>query len=703
MTGTYNLNPFFYPESIAVIGASQDETKPSGIVLKNLLNDFRGRIYPVNPHYSELSGIPCFPAITAVPESVSLSVFITPPRAVPDLLREHAAKGVHHVIIASAGFGETEGGVELQSEIREIALSSGVRIIGPNCLGIFHPSAGLDTFFLPSDRVPRPAAGNISVISQSGSFLGTTMILLEQEGLGIAKAVSYGNGVDVIETDLLEYLSTDDETSVIGLCVESIRDGRRFISTAQKCKKPIVAFKMGQEPAGKRASRSHTGSMSGMHEVFQAALRRCGIHEAATIEDFLDLISALSIQKRGHKRGHKSRGENRVLILTNAGGIGVMTADLCNKAGLDVPEIPQEVLKKLKQDLPPYYSLANPVDLTGNSKDEEFGLVLGTCLDYFDAAILIPFMTVPGITPALGDVIVNSIVDSKENYQKPVVSLSPFSKDGSRLEDAFSKHGIPVFPTPSRLVNTLVHLLKAGESELVPGHIRDFSGVSGLLKVKKSEDRNMLSIPDKETLLDAMNLKYPKSVRCRTVSDAVSAARNTGFPVAMKIASPDILHKTDAGGVRLNIKNYKELRQAFREIISSVRKYLPDVRIEGIDVEKMVPQGVELIIGCKRDPQFGPVVMFGLGGIFTEVIKDVAIEIAPVVHNQARRMIESIKGYPILKGIRNLTGVDLDAITEAIVTLSEFITVHSEIEEMEFNPVIAYTSGITVVDVRIIF
>ncbi|MDD5434022.1 MAG: acetate--CoA ligase family protein [Nitrospira sp.] len=699
MAGPSDLKPFFYPESIAVIGASHDENKPSGIVLKNLLNGFSGRIYPVNPHYTELNGIPCFSTVTAIPEIVTLSVLITPTDAVPALLREHAEKGVNYVIIATSGFGETEGGEELEREIREIALSSGIRIIGPNCLGVFHPSSGLDTFFLPSDRVPRPSAGNISVISQSGSVLGTTMILLEQEGLGIAKAVSYGNRVDVSETDLLEYLSSDDETNVIGLCIESIKEGREFVRAAQRCEKPVVALKLGQEPAGKKASRSHTGSMSGMYEIYQAAFRRSGIFEANTIEEFLDLLKALSMQTTGQTTGQKPGTGNRVLIVTNAGGIGVMTADLCNKAGLVLPEIPSEPLKKLKAALPPYYSLVNPIDLTGNSKDAEFGLVLKTALDYFDAAILVPFMTVPGMTPKLGDVIINSM----GNFQKPVLSLCPFSKDGKMLEDAFAKCGIPLFPTPSRLVKTLAHLLRTRDSDPVPEKIREFSAVSGLIKQTMAKDAGFLSLTDKTRLLDTMGFKYPESIRCNTVTEAVSAARKIGFPVAMKIASPDIIHKTDAGGVRLAIRSIKELQQAFKTIINSACQYNPEALIKGVDIEKMVPPGIELIIGGKRDPQFGPVVMFGLGGIFTEVIKDISLEIAPVTLMVAHRMLESIKGYPVLRGMRNMGGADLDAIAGAIVTVSEFISAFPEIEEMEFNPVIAYPKGIIVVDMRIIF
>src|SRR4030066_670885 len=322
MEKSCGLDPFFYPRSIAVVGASQDTTKPSGIILKNLLHGFNGALYPVNPKYSGLLGIPCFPSVKDIHDDVSLSVCITPTGTIPSLLREHAVKGIHHVIIATAGFAETEGGEVIQREIKEIAGNAGIRIIGPNCLGIFHPSAGLDTFFLPYDKVPRPQQGNISIISQSGSILGTTLILMEQERLGVAKAVSYGNRIDVGETELIESLSADNYTGVIGICMESVGDGRGFIRAAQRCSKPLVVLKLGQQPAGKKDSRSHTGSMAGRYEIFQAAFRRSGIHEAATLEEFTDLFKTFSMQK--------PHTGNRILIVTNAGGIGGMKYDFCN-------------------------------------------------------------------------------------------------------------------------------------------------------------------------------------------------------------------------------------------------------------------------------------------------------------------------------------------------------------------------------------
>ena len=682
MARSSGLDPFFYPRSVAVVGASKDETKPSGIVLKNLLNSFHGRIYPVNPRYRELNGIPCYPSVANIPDDVSLSVFITPPAIIPALLRGHAAKGIHHVIIATAGFGETEGGGENEKEIRDIARLSDIRIIGPNCLGVFHPSVGLDTFFLPYDRVPRPHQGNISVISQSGSILGTTMILMRQEGLGVAKAVSYGNRVDVGEPELLDYLSADEDTDVIGICIESVGDGRGFIRAAQGCRKPVVALKLGQQPAGKRAARSHTGSMAGRYEVFQAAFRRSGVYEARTLEEFLDLLKTFSMRGPGDGR--------RVLIVTNAGGIGVMTADLCNREGLDVPDLPPEPKEKLRSLLPPYYSLSNPVDLTGNSTDEDFAVVLRTSLDYFDAAILIPFMTVPGITPHFSEVIVRAL----HNYKRPVVSLNPFAQDGKTLEESFRRCGIPMFPTPARMVRALATLMKPPAFDPVSEDIREYPGVASILKDIK---RGAVKI-----LLDALNLKYPGSIRAKNQAEAVSAAQKIGLPVALKISSPDILHKTDAGGVRLDIRSIKDLRKGYREIIESVRSHKPDARITGVDVEEMVPAGVEIIVGGVRDGHFGHVVMLGLGGIFTEVIKDVVFEIAPVTHNGAYRMIESLRGYPVLKGIRGVTGIDLDAVADTIVKVSEVITLFSEIEEIEFNPAIAYPFGLIVVDAKIV-
>ena len=683
MESSCGLDPFFYPRSIAVVGASQDITKPSGIILKNLLHGFKGSIYPVNPNYTDILGIPCFPSINDIHDDVSLSVCITPTWTIPSLLREHAVKGIHHVIIATAGFAETEGGEVIQREIKEIAGNAGIRIIGPNCLGIFHPSAGLDTFFLPHDKVPRPQQGNISIISQSGSILGTTLILMEQDGLGIAKAVSYGNRIDVGEAELIEYLSSDDDTGVIGICLESIGDGRGFIRAAQRCSKPLVVLKLGQQPAGKKASRSHTGSMAGRYEIFQAAFRRSGIHEAATLEEFTDLLKTFSMQK--------PHTGNRILIVTNAGGIGVMTADLCNKEGLILPDLPSQPKERLRSLLPPYYSLSNPIDLTGNSTDEQFALVLRECLNYFDSALLIPFMTVPGVTPGLGSLITNAIKD----YSKPVVSLNPFSEDGKTLEAAFRKDKIPVFPTPLRMVKSVAALLKDMPAEPIPEKIREYPMLKNLIKCPQPVNS--------KKLLDAMDLKHPESITAASEKEALAAARGLRFPVALKIASPDILHKTDVGGVRLNIANSRELRNAYREIIGAVKGHMPDVKLTGVIVEEMAPQGIEVIIGAIRDPDFGPVVMFGLGGIFTETIKDIVFDIAPITHNVALRMIESIRGYDIIKGVRGADGVDLETLADTIVKVSEVATLSPEIEELEFNPAVAYPDGIVVVDVKVIY
>lgn len=681
MERSCGLDPFFYPRSIAVVGASQDITKPSGIILKNLLHGYNGVIYPVNPNHTDILGIPCFPSITDIPDDVSLSICITPTVTIPSLLKEHAVKGIHNVIIATAGFAETEGGEVIQREIKEIAGNAGIRIIGPNCLGIFHPSAGLDTFFLPYDKVPRPQQGNISIISQSGSILGTTLILMQQEGLGVAKAVSYGNRIDVGEAELIQYLSADDETDVIGICIESIGDGRGFINAAQRCSKPLVVLKLGQQPAGKKASRSHTGSMAGRYEIFQAAFRRSGIHEAGTLEEFTDLLKTFSMQK--------PHTGNRVLIVTNAGGIGVMTADLCNKEGLNLPDLPTQLKERLRSLLPSYYSLSNPIDLTGNSTDEQFALVLRECLNYFDAALLIPFMTVPGITPGLGSLITNTI----KGYSKPVVSLNPFSEGGRLLEAAFRHDKIPVFPTPLRMVRSAAALLKKFPAEPVPEKIREYPLIKTLLKGPRPVNN--------KKLLDAMKIKYPESIFAGNQKEALSAARTLSYPLAVKITSPDILHKTDVGGVRLNITSSRELRNAYREITSAVKGHLPDVKLTGVIVEEMAPPGIEVIIGALKDPDFGPVIMFGLGGIFTESIKDIVFDIAPITHNGALRMIESIRGYDILKGVRGAGGVDMEILADTIVKVSEVATLFSEIEEIEFNPAIAYQDGLMVVDARV--
>jgi len=525
------LDLFFYPSSIAVVGASVDEANPSGIILSNLIGTFKGRIYAVNPHHKEIRGIGSYPSIKDVPGRVDLSIIITPPGAVPGIIKEHIEKGVNHVIIASGGFGETEAGKALEEEIKRLIQSSPLRIIGPNCLGIYNSEAGVDTFFLPRDRVPRPGIGGISIISQSGSILGTTMILMRENGLGIAKGISYGNRIDVDECELIEYLSRDKSTRIIGLCIESVRDGRKLLRVASRSKKPLIVLKLGKETAGQRATKYHTGSTAGRYEIYRAAFRRCGMIEAETLDEFIDLLKMFYVGKRWMGK--------RILIITNGGGMGVMTADLCNKWGLEVPPLSSQKREILGKTLPAYYSLSNPVDLTGSSTDDQYRLVLEVCADEFDGIIIIPFMTVPGLTPALGKYVVNSLKD----YKGTVISIRSFSAEGMEVEKIFMANRIPVFHTPERAVKALSKFLTwRTRGRFTEKKLKRDRVISALIGRVKDDGRNMLLPEETEEILTRIGLypAYARKMENRGIQLMVGAMGDSQFGPVVMVGPGDI-------------------------------------------------------------------------------------------------------------------------------------------------------------------
>lgn len=686
-----NLNPFFYPASIAVVGASVDETHPSGIILSNLKGIFKGKLYPVNPHHRKIKGITSYPSIQDIPGKVDLSIIITPPHVVPGLIREHVEKNINHVIIASAGFGETEIGKGLQKEIEEIIQSSPLRVIGPNCLGIYNPVAGVDTFFLPRQKVPRPDAGGISIISQSGSILGTTMILMRENSLGISKGISYGNRIDVDEGELIEYLAVDESTRVIGLCIESVKDGRRLVNVASRCKKPIIVIKLGKEVAGQRAAKSHTGSIAGKYEIYKAAFHRCGMIEADNLDEFIDLLKMFYIGR--------GRGGRKILIVTNGGGIGVMTADLCNKSGLEVPPLPVRKREMLKRALPSYYSLSNPVDLTGSSTNAQYGLVLKTCAKDFDGIIIIPFMTVPGLTPALS----KHVIDALKDYTGTVVSLRSFTHEGMKVETTFAEGGIPVFQTPERAVRALWKFLTRETPEIFSDkRLEKNKIIYHFLEAARKEDRHMLSYKETIGVLNEMGLPCAPSGLAMSLSKAVSVAKGIGFPVALKVSSTHIYHKTDIGGIRLDIGGIGELKKAWKELKRNISSKLPFHSIDGIVVQKMIKEGIEVIIGAIRDPQFGPVVMFGPGGVWVELFGEMRLDMAPLAISRAKRMIRSSKVYPLVKGYRGMEAMDIKDLARVLTGVADLMIAFPEIQEMEFNPVKISPGGLHIIDARIL-
>lgn len=452
----FNLSGFFEPKSIALIGASEKPGKLSGIIHQNLLRVcYKGSIYPVNPSRKEVFGIKCFPSVKEIPEDIDLAIIAIPAINVPKVLRECGDKKIYSVIIVSSGFREMGGeGARLENEIKEISKGMGIRIIGPNCMGVYDPHSCIDTFFIPPERMGRPKSGPVAILSQSGSFAVTFLDILAYEGMGVSKVVNYGNRLDIGESELLRYLADDEKTKVVAMYIESIEDGRGFVEAASYCseRKAVVAFKAGKREAGASAAHSHTGAMAGRYEIYKAAFKKAGVVEAETYGELLDACKILSFQK-------PAKGK-RVLIVTDGGGIGVALADISAEQGLDVVELPNEIKERLKGKLPPFYALGNPVDLTGSATDDEYGLVLREALagDYFDLAIVTALWGPPALTDRLIDI----IAESAELTGKPLLICSIGGRFTMSKNCLFEQRGLPVFPSPERAAKAASLLVKRG-------------------------------------------------------------------------------------------------------------------------------------------------------------------------------------------------------------------------------------------------
>ncbi len=456
MTNSYNqIETFFNPSSVAIIGATEKAGSLPGIILKNLIGmEFKGKIYPVNPRYTSVFGLPCFPSLLDIPDNLALTVIAIPALSVLDVLKQQALKQIHHSIIISAGFREmgTEGS-EMEENIRRVALENNIKIMGPNCLGVLDNYANFTTSFLSWERVSKPKKGSLSILSQSGAFAIAMLDLATQEGLGIARMANYGNRLDVGESAILQYLTDDISTKVVAIYMESVDHGRRFIDVAKACsqKKPIVALKVGKGAAGIAAAKSHTGAIAGNYEIYKAAFLKAGIIEANGLEEFIDGVKALSMQK-------PPKG-NRILIVTNGGGFGVMVTDHCTENGLEVPPLSPQLREKLRCKFSRFYVVNNPVDLTGSACDEDYRTALHTCMaesDEYDAAIIIPLMSPQGMTEHIVDI----VADTMKLSDKPAVICTVGGAFTTKVKHLFEERQLPVYPSPERSVKALSILWK---------------------------------------------------------------------------------------------------------------------------------------------------------------------------------------------------------------------------------------------------
>jgi len=680
----------FHPGSVAVVGSSRNPEKVGYGVFSNLVRSgFRGTIHGVNPGGGELFGRRLCPSIEAIPGPVELGVFVVPPEAVLDGIPRLAAKGMRAAIVVSAGFKEIGGaGVALERSLRVAAVSAGVRILGPNCLGLIDTHAPMNASFSRGT----PPKGFISFFSQSGALCTAVLDWAIGRNVGFSKFVSLGNKADVSESDILEYLADDPSTRVILGYVESIDDGRRFLRAARNVtpRKPVIVVKAGATAAGARAASSHTGSLAGSDRAYTAAFRQGGVLRAETVEDLFDMALGFSMQPL-------PRGD-RLLILTNAGGPGILAADAASLLGIPLAGVSASLRERILPALPPTASLANPVDIIGDARAERYGAVLLSLRDEPSVDAILVLLTPQAMT------------EPEESARATVSALAGSGKTvfASFLGEAtvassrriLSDGGIPNYAVPERAVRTLDAMLRYSRLRSAVGQggeeapsIRPETAVA-LVGDALAAGRRALGEEESRGILEAYGFAFPRHAFAGTSAAAVAAFREMGCAsVAMKIVSPQVLHKTDVGGVRLGLRGEEDVARAFMEITSSVRRMAPSAWIAGVSVQEMVTGGRELIVGMSRDPQFGPILMFGLGGIFVEVLKDVSFRVAPVSRRDAAEMVREIRAWPLLAAYRGSEPADEEAIVEALIRVSRLACDIPEVQELDINPMLVLPKG----------
>ncbi|WP_300609718.1 acetate--CoA ligase alpha subunit [Methanohalophilus sp.] len=678
------LNKLFNPASVAVIGASRTKGKVGRVVLENLMLDFGGKIYPVNPSVSEICNLRSYPSIDAIPERVDLAVIVVPAKIVPSVMESCGKAGVSFVVVISAGF--KEAGIEgsrLERQCVEIASRYGMKMVGPNCLGIINPLAGLNATFAASMAKP----GNIALMSQSGAICTSALDWAEERGVGFSRFVSLGNKADLDENDFLLEFAENPDTKVIAAYLEGVKNGPEFVKIARdvSLKKPVIVVKSGRTSAGSRAVSSHTGTLAGSDQAYNAAFSSSGVLRATSMEEMFDYMRAFSSQPL-------PTGRN-IAILTNAGGLGILAADACLTEGLSLASFEEETIEKLREKLPDAASLYNPVDVLGDASAELYGYAL---------KVVISDPNVHGVIVLTSPQAMTDV----ESIAKTIADLSPEKPllcsfvGGTRVRQGLSildNSGYPGYQFPEKAVSSMRALCDYRD---IRNHVYDKpqtldvdrSAVSNVFNRASRENRRLLGLESFD-LLRSYGIPVVPTASASNAKEAAKQAEKIGYPVVMKIMSPDISHKTDVGGVRLNLKDAGEVERAYYTMISNTRRYMPSARIQGVQVQKMISGGIEVIIGMNRDVQFGPLLMFGLGGTYVEVLKDVAFRLAPLSKKEAHSMIASIKTYPLLTGVRGERPYDIESVADVLCRVSQLVYENPELLEFEINPLMVLPEG----------
>jgi len=690
---------FLSPKSIAIIGASDREGSVGATITNNILNGFKGTVYPITPSKSEVFGKKAYKTVLDVPKEIDLAVIVTKNTIVSNVLEECGKKKIKGVVIITAGFKEVdEEGAKLEQQLRDIAEKYGIKVIGPNCLGVMNldPKTMMNSTFLKIT----PKTGHIALVSQSGAICAALCEDASAQDIGFSAVISMGNKAAMSEVDVLNMLADHKQTKVIVMYLEDMGDGQEFLrvckNITRKLKKPVLVLKSGRSPEGAKAAMSHTGALMGSDEIYDALLKQSGAIRVDTMEELFDYATAFTKQPL-------PKGE--LVIVSNAGGPAIISTDACSKMGIKMANI-NSIRKEIDKVIPPWGSSRNPVDIVGDADFNRFKNVLERVLKHKNVGSVIAMCTPSGTLDY--DKLAEVIVEMSKKHKKTMLASLMGLDEGVTNRKILADGDVPYYTYAEGAIRALAAMLRFSDWVKTPaGTINKFKVNKSAAKkildnVKKDKRENLLEEEGQE-ILKAYGLPLPKSQLAKDEKEAAKIAKKIGYPVVLKIASPQIVHKSDAGGVKVNLTTDSEVKDAFKTIIANAKKYNKKADIKGCLVVEMVKGGKEMIIGSKKEPGFGPVIMLGMGGIYVEVLKDVTFRLAPVTNKEADDMIASIKTQKLLQGVRGEKPSDLAKLSECIQRLSQLVTDFVEIKELDMNPVLVMEKGkgCKILDVRI--
>ncbi|MGB9802390.1 acetate--CoA ligase alpha subunit [Desulfofundulus sp.] len=695
-----DLHAFFRPQKVAIVGASKKPGKIGNVLVRNMIScGYPGRIYPVNPKEEEIEGLRCFPNVGAIGERVDLVVIAVPASQVIDVAKECGLAGAKNMVVISAGFKEVgKEGLILERELTHICRSYGMGLLGPNCVGMMDTHVPINASF----SAVFPKQGNIAFISQSGAMLVAILDWSIASGLGFSRIVSLGNKADLNEADFIADAADDPNTRVILCYIEDVARGQQFLQVARAAsrKKPVIILKSGASQAGAQAASSHTGALAGSDLAYETAFKQTGVIRARSMAELFDLAVAFA-----HQPVPKG---NRVAVVTNAGGPGIVTTDSIEMSELTMARFSKETSQELRANLPREAAIYNPVDVLGDAGESRYRFALTKVLadQSVDSAVVLlcpTAVTEPEQTA-------RAIIETHRIYpDKPVLAAYMGGEtlaEGARL---LAQEGIPCFTFPEPAVRALSGMVRYARARELPEEEKELElndihpeAVKEILQKVRQEGRLTLLGSEASKVAEGYGIPIAPIILATNPDEAAARAQEIGFPVVMKVASPQILHKTDIGGVKVGIERPQEVKKAFLEIIENVQRFLPRAVIHGIEIQKMMPKGTELIIGMSRDVQFGPLIAFGLGGIYVNLLKDVSFRLAHgLTRQEIQKMLTETRAYTLLRGYRGEKPKDISAIVEIIARTARLVLDFPEISEMDINPVFAYPDGAFALDIKI--